>query len=103
MLTNTAYLSYVQCAKQFWLDQYQPNLAAPPDPSSQRRLRAGQEVDKRARAQFSDGLLTPYRPHPEDMAPLSGRGLKCIEFVDAQGKANGLLYSLHLIRGKNRQ
>jgi hypothetical protein len=59
MLTKTTYLTYTQCAKAFWLKAYQPNLATPPDPSSQRRLRAGQEVDKQARAQFPDGRLIP--------------------------------------------
>ena len=71
MLTKTAYLAYTQCPKQFWHDVHQPELAAPPDPTSQRRLRAGQEVDKLAREQFPDGRLIPYQPHPEDMAPLT--------------------------------
>lgn len=49
MLTKTAYLAFTQCARQFWLDAHQPELASPPDPSAQRRLRAGQEVDRLAR------------------------------------------------------
>ncbi|NKQ34879.1 MAG: hypothetical protein HF973_04595 [Chloroflexi bacterium] len=44
MITKTAYLAYPRCPKAFWLDAHQPDLAAPPDPSRQRRLRAGQEV-----------------------------------------------------------
>ncbi|MFQ5420687.1 MAG: DUF2779 domain-containing protein, partial [Anaerolineae bacterium] len=38
---------------------------------AQRRLSAGQEVDVRA----PDGRLTPYRPHPEDMAPLTAHAI----------------------------
>lgn len=75
MLTKTAYLAYSQCPKQFWLDACQPELAAPPDPTTQRRLRAGQDVDRLAREQFPDGRLIPYRPQPADMAPLTRQAL----------------------------
>ncbi len=75
MLTKTDYLAYIQCPKAFWLDKFQPGLAAAPDPTTQRRLRAGQEVDKRAREQFVNGRLIPYRPHPEDMAPLTTQAI----------------------------
>ena len=44
-------------------------------PTTQRRLRAGQQVDKRAREQFPDCRLIPYRPHPEDMAPLTAQAI----------------------------
>ena len=71
MLTKTTYLSYTQCPKAYWLREHQPSLAAPPEPTAQRRLRAGQEVDKRARKQFPEGILIPYRPHPEEMAQLT--------------------------------
>lgn len=71
MITKTSYLTYTQCPKAFWLAEYQPHLSAPPDPTAQRRLRTGQEVDRLARQQFPDGILIPYRPHPEDMAPLT--------------------------------
>ncbi|MFO7681046.1 MAG: DUF2779 domain-containing protein [Chloroflexota bacterium] len=75
MLTKTTYLTYTQCSKAFWLAEYQPHLAAAPDPAAQRRLRAGQEVDRLARAQFPGGILIPYRPRPEDMALLTGQAL----------------------------
>ena len=75
MLTKTTYLAYTQCPKQFWLEEYQGELAAPPEPAAQRRLRAGQEVDKLARKQFSNGRLIPYRPHPEAMAPLTSQAI----------------------------
>lgn len=75
MLTKTGYLTYIQCPKAFWLDTFQPGLATPPDTASQRRLRAGQEVDKQAREKFPDGRLIPYRPHPEDMAPLTAQAI----------------------------
>lgn len=70
-LTKTAYLAYSQCHKAFWLAAYQPDLAGPPNPATQRRLRAGQEVDRRAREEFPNGRAIPYRPHPEEMAPLT--------------------------------
>lgn len=75
MLTKTAYLAFTQCARQFWLDAHQPELASPPDPSAQRRLRAGQEVDRLAREQFPNGRSVPYRPHPEEMAPLTQQAI----------------------------
>ena len=75
MLTKTAYLAYTQCTKNFWLAQLQPDLATPPGSPTQRRLRAGQEVDKIARERFPAGQLIPYRPHPEDMAPLTSQAI----------------------------
>ena len=73
MLTKTTYLTYSQCPKAFWLDAHQPHLASPPDPAAQRLLRAGQEVDMRARELFPDGRPVPYRPQPKEMAPLTAR------------------------------
>lgn len=75
MLTKTAYLAYVQCTKAFWLDAHQPELAAPPDPATQRRLQAGGEIDRLARAQFPGGVGIAYRPHPTDMVPLTQQAL----------------------------
>jgi hypothetical protein len=74
-LTKTSYLTYSQCAKAFWLTSHQPHLAAPPDPASQRRLRAGQEVDQLAQAAFPNGRLIPYRPQPEAMAELTTQAI----------------------------
>jgi hypothetical protein len=74
-LTKTTYLTYSQCAKAFWLTTHQSYLAAPPDPATQRRLRAGQEVDKLARLEFPNGRLIPYRPHPETMAELTAQAI----------------------------
>lgn len=45
MLTKTTYLTYTQCPKAFWLNEFQPHLAAPPDEAAQRRLRAAIEHD----------------------------------------------------------
>ena len=75
MLTKTTYLTYTQCPKAFWLDAYQPHLIAPPDPAAQRRLRAGQDVDKQARQQFPNGRLIPFRPQPADMAALTAQAI----------------------------
>ena len=75
MITKTTYLAYTHCPKQFWLDALQPELAAPPDPTARRRLRAGQAVDQLAREQFPNGRLIPYRPHPAEMAPLTSQAI----------------------------
>jgi hypothetical protein len=74
-LTKTTYLTYSQCAKAFWLTIHQPHLAAPPDPATRRRLRAGQEVDELARAEFPNGRLILYRPHLEAMAKLTAQAI----------------------------
>jgi hypothetical protein len=74
-LTKTAYLAYNQCPKAFWLAERQPQLAAPPDPAVQRRLQAGQAVDKLARERFPNGRLIPYRPRPADMAALTAQAI----------------------------
>jgi hypothetical protein len=50
--------------KAFWLKPNSPHLAAPPDLAAQRRLPAGQDVDRLARAQFPGGILISYRPRP---------------------------------------
>lgn len=76
MLTKTAYLAFSQCPKQLWLHAYRHELAAPPDPMVQRRLRAGQEVDLLARKQFPNGRTIPYRAHPEAMAPLTRQAIE---------------------------
>jgi hypothetical protein len=47
----------------------------PPDPASQRRLRAGQQVDQLARAAFPNGRLIPYRPQPQAMAELTAQAI----------------------------
>ncbi len=75
MITKTDYLFYTQCPKSFWLEKFQPHLAAPPDTTEQRRLQAGQAVDKQARGQFPDGVHIPYRPRPEDMASLTAQAI----------------------------
>ncbi|MCA9916578.1 MAG: DUF2779 domain-containing protein [Anaerolineales bacterium] len=76
MLTKTAFLAYVQCPKQVWLDAFQPEIAAAPDPAALRRLQMGQAVDQLARTWFVDGRSVPYRPHPEDMAPLTREAME---------------------------
>lgn len=75
MLSKTTYLSFTQCLKAFWLGEHQPHLSTPPDPATQRRLRAGQEVDRLAREQFPDGRPILYRPQPEEMAPLTAQAI----------------------------
>lgn len=76
MFTKTAYLSFAQCPKALWFQEYRAHLATPPDPVAQRRLLAGQEVDKLAREQFPDGVLIPYRPHPQSMPPLTNQAIE---------------------------
>lgn len=68
MLTKTNYLAYLQCPKQFWLAMNQPELAASPDLSAQRRFRIGQQVDRLACASFPNGRFIPHYSQPEKMA-----------------------------------
>lgn len=75
MLTKTAYLAYTQCPKHLWLAEHRPELATAPDPATQRRLQTGIEVDRFARDQFPDGVHISYRPHPEDMAPITAQAI----------------------------
>ena len=74
-ITKTSFLSFLQCPKAFWLFQFEPTSAAPPDLSAQRRLRMGQEVDQHARAAFPDGTHIPYRPNPTDQAQLTAEAI----------------------------
>lgn len=66
MLTKTHYLAYLHCPKEFWLAYYQPTLAAPPDLSTQRRFRIGQQVDRLAWELFPNGRLVLHT-QPEKM------------------------------------
>jgi CRISPR/Cas system-associated exonuclease Cas4 (RecB family) len=75
MITKSDYLQYAHCPKRFWLSQHHPAAAAMPDAVAQRRFRAGQEVDKLARERFAEGVHIPYRPHPEEMVPLTHEAL----------------------------
>jgi len=75
MLTKSGYLHYVQCPLNFWLAEYHPETAAPPDPAAQRRMRMGQQVDQAAREQFREGVLIPWRPDPEEMVPLTEQAI----------------------------
>jgi hypothetical protein len=75
MITKSDYLAYLQCPLVFWLDRFRPELRAPLKADVQRRLRMGQEVDKMAREWFANGRLIPYRPSPEDMAPLTAQAI----------------------------
>jgi hypothetical protein len=74
-ITKTSFLSFLQCPKAFWLHQFEPASAAPPDSTAQRRLRMGQEVDRHARHQFPDGTHIPYRPNPTDQAQLTAEAI----------------------------
>lgn len=75
MITKTSYFSFVHCPKRIWLDEFQPELAASPDSVAQRRLVAGQAVDKLARERFENGRLIPFRPQPKDMASLTEQAI----------------------------
>ena len=70
-LTKTAYVAFTQCHKQAWLEEHTPLLKSPPEPTALRRMLNGQAVDKKAREQFPNGRLIPYRNHPEEMVPLT--------------------------------
>ena len=76
MLTKSNYLKFVQCHKAFWLETHHPEQAAPPEPSTRRRLRVGQRIDLLARELYPHGELIPYRIHPEEMAPLTAEAIQ---------------------------
>ena len=75
MLTKSAYLAYLQCPKHFWLNEHQQELASPADTAALRRMRVGYEVENSARGLFPAGVHIPYRPHPDDMAPLTAEAI----------------------------
>ncbi len=100
MITKSAYLSYLQCAKRFWLEAHFPQQAGPPDPVAQRRMREGTKVGRLARAWFPGGWLIPYQPQPEEMARLTAEALadKETTLFEATFLANDLLIKADILR-----
>ena len=75
MITKTAYLSYLHCAKRFWLEEHEPLRAEAPDPVVQRRMREGTKAGRLARGWFPGGWLIPYNAQPEEMARRTAQAL----------------------------
>ncbi|MFN2278227.1 MAG: DUF2779 domain-containing protein [Candidatus Promineifilaceae bacterium] len=100
MITKSDYLAYLQCPLVFWLDRFRPGLRAPLEVDVQRRMRMGQKVDKTAREWFPDGRLIPYRPNPEDMAPLTARAIAAGEraLFQATFHADDLLVKVDVLQ-----
>ncbi len=67
IITKGRYMNFLRCAKRLWLEEYQPDLVAPPDDAALRRMRLGQDVDRTARDRFLGGVLIPYEPQPAEM------------------------------------
>ena len=100
MITKSAYLSYLQCAKRFWLEAQFPQQTGPPDPVAQRRMREGTKVGRLARGWIPGGWLIPYQPQPAEMARLTMEALADREttLFEATFLANELLIKADILR-----
>lgn len=58
-LSKSKFLSGLQCHKRLYLEITQPELAEPPDPSTQAILAMGRDVGLLARQRFPGGVLVP--------------------------------------------
>jgi predicted RecB family nuclease len=56
-LSKSKFLSGLQCHKRLYLETTQPQLAQPPDPSTQAILAMGTEIGRLARQRFPGGIL----------------------------------------------
>ncbi|HXV68494.1 MAG TPA: DUF2779 domain-containing protein [Nitrospira sp.] len=56
-LSKSKFLAGLQCHKRVYLDVHHPDLASPPDPSTQAMLDMGTEIGERARSRFPGGVL----------------------------------------------
>jgi hypothetical protein len=101
-ITKTNSLTFLQCPKAFWLFQFEPTSAAPPDLSAQRRLRMGQEVDRQARHHFPNGTHIPYRPNPTDQATRTAEAIAdgattLFQATFADNAVNGVLIKADIL------
>jgi CRISPR/Cas system-associated exonuclease Cas4 (RecB family) len=75
MITKTAYLSYLHCAKRFWLEEEGSQRAEAPDPVIRRRMREGTKVGRLARSWFPGGWLIPFNAQTEEVARRTAQAL----------------------------
>ena len=100
MITKTAYLSYLHCAKRFWLEAHDPQEKEEPGVVAQRRMREGISVGRLARAWFPGGWTVPFQPEREEMARLTAEALAEGEqtLFEATFLANDLLIKADILR-----
>jgi hypothetical protein len=67
-LSKSKFLSGLQCHKRLYLEITQPELAEPPDPSTQAILAMGTEIGLLAHRRFPGGVLVPPTLRPRDAA-----------------------------------
>lgn len=75
MISKTAYLSFLQCPKRYWLAEREPQRAEAPDAVVQRRMREGIKTGRLARSWFPGGWLVPYHAQLEEMARLTAEAM----------------------------
>ncbi|HKT33275.1 MAG TPA: DUF2779 domain-containing protein [Nitrospira sp.] len=67
-LSKSKFLSGLQCHKRLYLELTQPELAEPPDLSTQAILAMGREIGVLAHRRFPGGVLVPPSLRPRDAA-----------------------------------
>jgi predicted RecB family nuclease len=67
-LSKSKFLSGLQCHKRLYLEITQPELAEPPDPSTQALLAMGTEIGLLAHRRFPGGVLVAPTLRPRDAA-----------------------------------
>src|SRR2546426_7824678 len=58
-LSNSKFLSGLQCHKRLYLEVHHPSLATKPDEATQAMFDMGTEVGELARSRFPGGVLVP--------------------------------------------
>ena len=67
-LSKSKFLSGLQCHKRLYLEITQPELAEPPDPSTQALLAMGTEIGRLAQQRFPGGVQVAPALRPRDAA-----------------------------------
>ena len=67
-LSKSKFLSGLQCHKRLYLEFTHPELAEPPDPSTQAILAMGREIGLLAQRRFPGGVVVPPSLRPRDAA-----------------------------------
>ena len=62
LLSKTSFLRGVRCKKSLYLDRFRADLRDPLDPSAQRHMKEGQQVNELARGLFPGGVLAREAP-----------------------------------------
>src|SRR6478672_2484068 len=82
-LSKSKFLSGLQCHKRLYLEITHPELAEPPDPSTQAILSMGTEIGILAQKRFPGGVLVAPTLRPRDAAVALTAKLLCDSNVPA--------------------